>query len=327
MAMAAAIEVSGLQKSFGDHLVLDGVDLDVAQGSVFCLLGPNGGGKSTIVHILATLLRADAGQLTVAGCDVATDPRGVRAAIGVTGQFSAVDELLTGTENLQLMADLLHLDRAAGRRRAGELLRRFELTAAAAKPASTYSGGMRRRLDLAMTLMGTPRLIFLDEPTTGLDPRSRRTMWDSIRGLVRDGVTIFLTTQDLGEADQLADRVAVLDRGRVVAEGTPAELKRRIPGGHVELQFASPGDLDAAGRLLPGAARNEDGLTLQVPGDGSVPGLRALLGQLDDAGIDVANLSIHTPDLDDVFFAVTGRPATVHPDPEPEPEPERVAVR
>ncbi|HEY1487058.1 MAG TPA: ATP-binding cassette domain-containing protein [Micromonosporaceae bacterium] len=301
-----AIQVTGLTKSFGDHLVLDGIDLAVAEGTVFSLLGPNGAGKTTVVQILSTLIPADAGQMSVAGHDVGRDPHGVRSAIGVTGQFSAVDNLLTGRENLQLIADLLHLGRPAGRQRVAELLDRFDLTDAAAKPVSTYSGGMRRRLDLAMTLVGTPRLIFLDEPTTGLDPRSRRTMWDSIRDLVRDGVTIFLTTQYLDEADELADRIAVLDNGRIVAEGTPAELKRRIPGGHIELQFSTHPALEAAARLLAPTSRDEDGLTLQVPADGSVASLRRLLGQLDDAAIDVENLSIHTPDLDDVFFAVTG---------------------
>jgi ABC-2 type transport system ATP-binding protein len=305
-----AIQVTGLTKSFGDHLVLDGIDLSVADGSIFSLLGPNGAGKTTVVQILSTLIPADAGQMSVAGHDVAADPRGVRSAIGVTGQFSAVDNLLTGQENLQLIADLLHLGRSAGRRRVAELLDRFDLTDAAAKPVSTYSGGMRRRLDLAMTLVGTPRLIFLDEPTTGLDPRSRRTMWDSIRDLVRDGVTIFLTTQYLDEADELADRIAVLDHGSIVAEGTPTELKSRIPGGHIELQFGTSSALEAAARLLQPTSRDEDGLTLQVPGDGGVPTLRQLLGRLDDAAIDVQNLTIHTPDLDDVFFAVTGHLTT-----------------
>jgi ABC-2 type transport system ATP-binding protein len=304
--MSTAIQVAGLRKAFGEQLVLDAIDLTVDEGTVFALLGPNGAGKTTLVHILSTLLPADAGTLTVAGHDVATDPRAVRAAIGVTGQFSAVDGLLSGAENLQLMADLLHLGRAAGRRRVAQLLDRFELTDAAGRPAATYSGGMRRRLDLAMTLVGTPRLIFLDEPTTGLDPRSRRAMWDSIRDLVRDGVTIFLTTQYLDEADELADRIAVLDRGRVVAEGTPTELKRQVPGGHIRLEFATLQALHTASGLLPAATGDEDSLTLQVPGDGSGATLHRLLGQLDDAGVDVEHLSVHTPDLDDVFFAVTG---------------------
>src|SRR5580692_2529451 len=221
-----AIAVTGMTKSFGDKLVLDRIDFAVPEGTIFALLGPNGAGKTTAVQILSTLLPADGGDIWVAGHDLAAQPDAVRAAIGVTGQFSAVDGLLTGEENLRLMADLHHLGRSAGRRRAAELLDRFDLTSAAGKPAATYSGGMRRRLDLAMTLVGRPRLIFLDEPTTGLDPRSRRTMWQIIRDLVAGGVTIFLTTQYLDEADQLADRIGVLDDGRLVAEGTAAELKR-----------------------------------------------------------------------------------------------------
>jgi ABC-2 type transport system ATP-binding protein len=303
-----AISATGVRKSFGDHLVLDGVDLAVAEGTVFALLGPNGAGKTTMVQILSTLLPADGGEIHVAGHDLARDPDAVRAAIGVTGQFSAVDGLLTGEENLRLMADLHHLGRGAGRRRAAELLGQFDLTSAAGQPAATYSGGMRRRLDLAMTLVGRPRLIFLDEPTTGLDPRSRRTMWQIIRDLVAGGVTIFLTTQYLDEADQLADRVAVLDRGRLVAEGTPGELKRRIPGGHIRLEFASQHDLDSAARIIGGAAREDEALTLQVPSDGSVPALRALLARLDAGSVEIEALSLHTPDLDDVFLALTGAP-------------------
>jgi ABC-2 type transport system ATP-binding protein len=286
--------------------VLDDVDLTVAPGTIFSLLGPNGAGKTTMVRILSTLIRADAGECRVGGHDVAADPDAVRALIGVTGQFSAVDNYLTGEENLRLMADLRHLGRAPGRRRVAELLERFELTDAARKPLATYSGGMRRRLDLAMTLVGSPAVIFLDEPTTGLDPRSRRTMWQIIRELVHDGVTILLTTQYLDEADELADRVAVLDQGRIVAEGTPAELKGRISGGHIQLRFAGPQALSAAAGLLPGASADSDQLTLAIPGDGSVASLRRVLDQLDHAGVDVEHLSIHTPDLDDVFFAVTG---------------------
>ena len=304
-----AITARAMRKSFGGHTVLDDVNLEVGEGTIFALLGPNGAGKTTIVRILSTLIRAEAGTIRVAGHDPAADPDGVRAAIGVTGQFSAVDNLLTGEENLQLMADLRHLGRAAGRRRVAELLDRFELTDAARKPLSAYSGGMRRRLDLAMTLVGAPRLIFLDEPTTGLDPRSRRTMWQIIRELAADGVTIFLTTQYLDEADQLAGQVAVLDHGHIVTEGTPDELKRRIPGGHVQLRFAGPHELSAAAALLPAATPDPDQLSLQVFGDGSVTELRDLLNQLAEAGIGAERLSIHTPDLDDVFFAVTGHPA------------------
>src|SRR5258708_1892528 len=304
------IETRGLRKSFGDHVVLDGIDLDVAEGSIFALLGPNGAGKTTTVQILSTLIGADSGEVRVAGHDPLREPAAVRAAIGVTGQFSAVDNLLTGEENLLLMADLHHLGRREGRLRAATLLERFDLVDAARKTPATYSGGMRRRLDLAMTLVGDPRIIFLDEPTTGLDPRSRHTMWQIIRDLVAGGVTILLTTQYLEEADQLADRIAVLDQGKLVAQGTPDELKRRIPGGHIRLQFADASGLEAAARTLGEGARDDDALTLQVPTDGSVRSLRAVLDRLDDESIAVNDLSIHTPDLDYGFFALTGHPDT-----------------
>jgi ABC-2 type transport system ATP-binding protein len=303
-----AVVVTGVRKSFGETVVLDGVDLAVAEGTILALLGPNGAGKTTIVRILSTLVPADSGDVQVAGRDIVEDPHGVRASIGVTGQFSAVDELLTGRENLQLMADLNHLGRAAGRARVDELLGRFDLVDAAGRPVSTYSGGMRRRLDLAMTLIGSPRVIFLDEPTTGLDPRSRRQMWDDIRDLAAGGVTILLTTQYLDEADELADRVAVLDRGRIVAEGTPDELKRRLSGGHVRLRLADPPALRAAAALFADATVDEERLVLRVPGAGDVASLRRLLERLDEARIAVEELSIARPDLDDVFFAVTERP-------------------
>ena len=304
----SAIAVAGLRKSFGDKVVLDGIDLRVAEGTIFALLGPNGAGKTTMVQILSTLIGADAGELLVAGHDLARDPDAVRSAIGVTGQFSAVDNLLTGEENLLLMADLRHLDRAEGRRRAAGLLDQFDLVDAAKKPAGTYSGGMRRRLDLAMGLIGDPRIIFLDEPTAGLDPRSRRTMWQIIRELVAGGVTIFLTTQYLEEADELADQVALLDHGRLIAEGTPEALKRRVPGGHVRLQFADQEGLKSAARALGASARDDDALTLEVPSDGGVQSLRGLLDQLDGASVEVDSLSVHLPDLDDVFLALTGQP-------------------
>ncbi len=303
-----AVSAIGLRKSYGAKVVLDGVDLTVGEGTIFALLGPNGAGKTTMVQILSTLIPADGGRLNVAGHDLGTDSDAVRGVIGVTGQFSAVDDLLTGQENLILMADLHHLGRVEGRRRAARLLERFDLAEAARKPASTYSGGMRRKLDLAMTLIGRPRIIFLDEPTAGLDPRSRRTMWQIIRELVGDGVTIFLTTQYLEEADQLADRVAVLDQGTLVAEGTPTELKRRVPGGHVRLQFAAAAGLDVAARVFAGSSRDDDTLSLQVPSDGGVRSLRTLLDRLDDASITVDELSVHLPDLDDVFLALTSRP-------------------
>jgi ABC-2 type transport system ATP-binding protein len=286
----SALKATGLRKSFGDKLVLDGIDLDIAEGTVFSLLGPNGAGKTTTIQILSTLIGADAGQAYVAGFDVAREPDSVRAVIGVTGQFSAVDNLLTGTENLHLMADLYHVDRRAGRRRAAELLERFDLVEAAGKPVATYSGGMKRRLDLAMTLVGDPRIIFLDEPTAGLDPRSRRTMWQLIRQLVAGGVTIFLTTQYLEEADELADRVAVLDHGRLIAEGSPDALKRRIPGGHIRLQFADLEDLESAAGALGAPIRDDDALMLQIPSDGSVESLRALLDRLDHTSVEVDSL-------------------------------------
>jgi ABC-2 type transport system ATP-binding protein len=302
-----AIAVRGLRKSYGEKVVLDGVDLSVAKGTIFSLLGPNGAGKTTMVQILSTLIRADSGDIRVAGHDPVREPDAVRAAIGMTGQFSAVDKLLTGEENLRLMADLHHLGRREGRRRAAELLVRFDLVEAGAKLASTYSGGMQRRLDLAMTLVGAPQVIFLDEPTTGLDPRSRRGLWQIIRELVAEGVTILLTTQYLEEADQLADRIALLDQGRLVAEGTPAELKRRIPGGHVNLRFADATELDLAARTLGAVGRDDEALMLQVPHDGGVHALRALLARLDDASIEVEELTVHTPDLDDVFLTLTDK--------------------
>lgn len=309
-ATRTAVSVTGLRKSFGDKVVLDDIDLTVAEGTIFALLGPNGAGKTTMVHILSTLIGADGGEMSVAGHDLAAEPDAVRAAIGLTGQFSAVDNLLTGQENLILMADLHRLGRAEGRRRAAGLLDRFDLADVARKPAATYSGGMRRRLDLAMTLIGDPRLIFLDEPTTGLDPRARRDVWQIIRGLAAGGVTIFLTTQYLDEADHLADRIAVLNHGRIVAEGSPEQLKSRIPGGHIQLQFAGPRELESAAQALGTASRDDEALTLQVPSDGSLRSLRALLDRLDYAAIEVGSLSIHTPDLDDVFFALTGHPST-----------------
>jgi ABC-2 type transport system ATP-binding protein len=306
--MTSAITATGLRKSFGGKAVLDGIDLEVAAGTTFSLLGPNGAGKTTTVQIMSTLVHADDGEVRVAGHDVARDPAAVRAAIGVTGQFSAVDNLLTGQENLLLMADLHHLGRAEGRRRAAALLDQFELADSAKKTAMTYSGGMKRRLDLAMTLIGDPRIIFLDEPTTGLDPRSRRMMWQIIRELVAGGVTIFLTTQQLDEADELADRIAVLDHGKVVAEGSPEELKRSVPGAHVRLHFADAPGLEAAARALGDAFRHEDTLTLEVPSDGGAIAVRELLNRLGNTAAGVDDVSVHTPNLDDVFFALTGRP-------------------
>ncbi|MEU9784985.1 ATP-binding cassette domain-containing protein [Streptomyces phaeochromogenes] len=303
-----AIAANGLRKSYGDKTVLDGVDVAVPEGTVFALLGPNGAGKTTAVKILSTLVSADpgTGDVHIGGHDLAADPQAVRAAIGVTGQFSAVDGLITGEENMLLMADLHHLSKQEGRRVAAELLERFDLVEAAKKPASTYSGGMKRRLDIAMTLVGNPRIIFLDEPTTGLDPRSRHNMWQIIRELVTGGVTVFLTTQYLEEADELADRIAVLNDGRIAAEGTAEELKRLIPGGHVRLRFDDPAAYRTAADALREATRDDEALSLQIPSDGSQRELRSILDWLDAAGIEADELTVHTPDLDDVFFALTG---------------------
>jgi ABC-2 type transport system ATP-binding protein len=305
---SSVIAVSGLRKAYGDKVVLDGIDFDVAAGSVFSMLGPNGAGKTTTVNVLTTLMKADAGTVRVAGYDVVTGTKEIRSVIGVTGQFAAVDELLSGQENLQLMADLKRVRSAD--RVITHLLERFDLAESAQKMVATYSGGMRRKLDLAMTLVGNPRIIFLDEPTTGLDPRSRRTMWEIVRELVADGTTIFLTTQYLEEADQLANRIAVLDQGRLVAQGTPEELKRLVPGTHVRLRFADQRDLDAAARLLAGSTRDDQELTLRVPSDGRSKSLRDLLDRLDEHTIDAEEFSVHTPDLDDVFLALTGHAST-----------------
>jgi len=307
-ATRKAVSIRGLRKAYRGQVVLDGVDLDIGEGEVFGLLGPNGAGKTTVVRILSTLIPADAGAVSVLGHDLGTEAGAVRSLIGVTGQFSAVDNLLTGEENLFLIGCLQHLPPTERRARAARLLERFDLVEAARRRPTTYSGGMTRRLDIAMTLMGGPRLIFLDEPTTGLDPRSRHTMWQVIRELAAEGVTILLTTQYLEEADQLADRIAVLDRGRIVAEGTPEQLKRRIPGAHILLRFADAAALDAAARALPAGSRDDNQLVLRIPNEGGIRSLRDVLARLGD-GVAVEDLSIHTPDLDDVFFALTGNPS------------------
>ncbi|MBO2453950.1 ATP-binding cassette domain-containing protein [Actinomadura barringtoniae] len=315
-AEAPAILVRGLRKSYGDHVVLDGIDLEIPAGTIFSLLGPNGAGKTTTVQILSTLIGADEGTAVVAGHDVSRDPGAVRGSIGVTGQYSAVDKLLTGRENLLMMADLHHLSRREGRTVADRLLEQFDLVEAGKKVAGTYSGGMQRRLDLAMTLVGGPRLIFLDEPTTGLDPRSRRTMWQIVRDLVADGVTIFLTTQYLDEADQLADKLALLDGGKIIAEGTAAELKRRVPGSHVLLRFPDAANLHEATQVISQSAPGTEALTLKVPSDAGLSSLKVLISLLEQESIQVTDLSVHTPDLDDVFLALTGQP-TAAADPVP----------
>ncbi len=300
------VEAVGLRKSFGSQVVLDGVDLQVAEGTVFALLGPNGAGKTTTVRILTTLTRPDGGSATVAGYDVVREPAKVRAAISLTGQAVAVDDDQTGRENLVMLGRLMHLGRPRARKRAAELLDRFDLVDAMDRRVRTYSGGMRRRLDLAMSLVATPRVIFLDEPTTGLDPSSRTTMWDAINELVRSGTTIVLTTQYLEEADRLADRIVLLDRGRIVADGTADALKEQVGGDRLDLRFGTADDLArAASRLGPGALPDTEQLLLQLPSDGSAKQLHVVLDELRDAGIEVARVSSHRPTLDDVFLTLT----------------------
>jgi ABC-2 type transport system ATP-binding protein len=308
--MAPAIRTSKLRKDYGRQTVLDGVDLEVDEGEVLALLGPNGAGKTTTVHILSTLLRPDGGNAEVGGFDVVREPDRVRSVIGLTGQFAAVDGLLTGEENLRLMARLRHVPRSRRESVVRGSLERFDLTGVARKPLSTYSGGLRRRLDLAMTLVGSPRIVVLDEPTTGLDPRSRRGLWELVRELVAEGTTVLLTTQYLEEADALADHVAVLDAGRVVARGTPDDLKRSVGGGHLRLGLATEADVAAAVRLLGGEA---DGLDLRVPLADPVDTVRRTLDRLDSAGVRVVGLEVRTADLDDVFLAVTGNSTTGNP--------------
>ncbi|RRR97583.1 ATP-binding cassette domain-containing protein [Glycomyces terrestris] len=306
-AKPLAIEARNLAKSYGENDVLKGIDIEVPAGTVFSLLGPNGAGKTTTVNILSTLIPASGGRASVGGHDVAAQADAVRGSIGVTGQFAAVDGLLTGRENLHLMGRLNHLPKQEVRRRTEDLLERFDLVEAAKRPPATYSGGMKRRLDIAMCLMGDPKIIFLDEPTTGLDPRSRRTMWSIIRDLVKAGTTIFLTTQYLEEADELADRIAVLDGGRIVAEGTPEQLKRMIPGGHVGLRLHRADQVERTARALGAGSFDAEQLTVQVPSDASVDSLRKILDTLDREGIEVDEFTVHTPDLDDVFLALTGQ--------------------
>jgi len=307
-----AVEATGLEKSFGSVQVLAGVDLRAARGSVFALLGPNGAGKTTTVRILATLTRADAGRARVAGYDVDRDRRQVRRSISLAGQYAAVDGLQTGAENLRMMARLAGLSGAQARGRAGELLEQFGLADAGRRRAGTYSGGMRRRLDLAASLVGTPSVIFLDEPTTGLDLPSRRVMWQAIRDLADGGATVFLTTQYLEEADLLAGQIAVIDGGRVVAEGTPAQLKKLVAGQRLDLLLADAAAFDrvarhAGGRIITADA---DHLTIGVATDGTAAHVRALLDELDPERSAVRSFSVHTATLDDVFLVVTGHAAT-----------------
>ena len=306
-----AVEAIGLEKSYGRVRVLDGVDLGVARGGVFALLGPNGAGKTTAVRILATLIRADAGRARVAGFDVVADRRQVRRHISLTGQFAAVDDLQTGEENLRMMGRLVGLPGPAARQRAAELLARFDLAEAGRRTVATWSGGMRRRLDLAAGLVGHPSVIFLDEPTTGLDPRSRQAMWQVVTGLASSGVSVFLTTQYLEEADRLADRIAVLDGGRVVADGTSAQLKEQVAGKRLELVLADAAAFEGVARRLEGRATQRDPgrLAIGVATDGSAAHVRALIDEADPARRAVDRFAVHSATLDDVFLALTGHPA------------------
>jgi ABC-2 type transport system ATP-binding protein len=302
------VRATGVTKSYGSTRVLTGVDLDVRRGTVFALLGPNGAGKTTLIRILSTLIRADSGEASVAGHDVLRAPDRVRRSISLTGQYAAVDELLTGEENMLMMGRLCHLSRRDAKRRCSELLDRFDLADARRRRVKTYSGGMRRRLDLAVSLVGRPPVIFLDEPTTGLDPRSRQSMWAAARELVDAGVTILLTTQYLEEADQLADRIALIDGGRVVAEGTAEELKWQLAGEQVELVLADDRQFAAAGAELGREAVHADAdrRALRVATDGSAKQLKHLLDRMERQGVTVARVALRRPSLDDVFLALTG---------------------
>lgn len=307
-----AIVVKDLHKSFKDNHVLDGINLTVKKGEILALLGPNGAGKTTTVRILTTLLRPDSGDIKVNGFDVTTQADNVREVIGLTGQYAAVDEYLNAKQNLVMMGRLYHLSQADSERRATELLEAFDLVDASKRPVKTFSGGMRRRLDLALSLVATPPIIFLDEPTTGLDPRSRLMVWDTVKQLAESGATILLTTQYLEEADQLADRVAVIDGGKVIAEGTPDELKQQVGKERIEFTIDKNADFEKAAKLITGESvkANKNDRTISLATDGTTHELKDLLTKLDDAKIDIETFSLHKPTLDDVFLQFTGHQAT-----------------
>jgi ABC-2 type transport system ATP-binding protein len=317
MADAAVIEAEGLVKSYGTVRALAGVDLRAAAGSVLCLLGPNGAGKTTAVRILTTLLPPDAGRARVAGLDVVADASALRSRIGLAGQYAAVDENLTGRENLELVGRLYHLGRTRARQRAGELLERFALTDAAGRLVSTYSGGMRRRLDLAAALVAAPPVLFLDEPTTGLDPRSRLALWETIEGRVAEGTTVLLTTQYLEEADRLADQIAVIDHGRVIAGGSADELKDQVGGVSLEVTLEEPALAEAAVAALAPMAEERplvEGRLIRIPLPDRRGAIAEAVRRLDQAGVGIADLATHRPTLDDVFLALTGHAAEERPD-------------
>ncbi len=303
------INIRGLSKSFGKVAVLEGLDLSVKKGTILALLGPNGAGKTTTVRILSTLLAPDKGEVTINGFDVRKNAREVRQQIGLTGQYTAVDDLLSGSENLIMMGRLYHLGKTASIKRAHELLEQFDLVEAANRAAKTYSGGMRRRLDLAASLIANPIIIFLDEPTTGLDPRSRLTMWSVIEDLKKKGVTILLTTQYLEEADKLADQIAVLDHGKIIALGTADELKARVGSERIHIVIAEKSDHKQAHNLLKkdGLIFNEEKREISIATDGSVRAVKEILDILYNAGIEIDSMTVHKPTLDDVFFDLTGR--------------------
>ena len=303
--MTYAVRVEGLRKAFGSTPVLDGVDLAVAAGSIVALLGPNGAGKTTLIRILATLIRPDAGTATVAGHDLLADPVGVRRSISLTGQYAAVDDFLTGEENMRMMARLLRLSPSAARARSAELLAEFGLSAARSRRVKTYSGGMRRRLDLAIAMIARPPVLFLDEPTTGLDPRSREQLWGTVRGLAADGVTVLLTTQYLEEADHLADVIALLDHGAIIAQGTADELKSSLGGEVVRLEFADQAGLHRALDSVAAIRKDERLRTIEVGTDGSATSVYELLGRLAAVGAPAARVSVERPSLDDVFLSLT----------------------
>ncbi len=305
------IIVRGLKKSFKELTVLDGIDLVASRGTILGLLGPNGAGKTTTIRILSTLIPADGGEAYINGVDVRRNPKDVRKVIGLTGQYAAVDEYLTGRENLEMMGKLYHLSTADSKRRASELLEEFDLTEASSRIAKTYSGGMRRRLDLALSLVATPPILFLDEPTTGLDPRSRLAIWDRVAQLAKEGTTILLTTQYLEEADKLANRIAVIDHGKVIAEGTSNELKSNVGNERLELIMAAESDVDKALTLLSGEkARKEKERTISVAVNGSVAHVRKILDVLDTSECVIETFLLHKPTLDDVFLQLTGHQAS-----------------